>query len=69
MGDCFDIHDNTDRFGKNTWEKAESEMQRLALNVALSKAGLSEKDIDALFAGDLLNQCVGSAFRCLFNRR
>ena len=65
VGDCFDIHDKTDRFGKNTWEKAESEMQRLALNVALSKAGLSEKDIDALFAGDLLNQCVGSAYGLL----
>lgn len=62
VGDCFDIHDNTDKFGMKTWEKAESEMQRLALNTALSKAGLSERDVDALFAGDLLNQCVGSSY-------
>ena len=62
IGDCFDIHDNTDRFGKSTWEKAESEMQRLALGTALSKQKLSEGDIDALFAGDLLNQCVGSSY-------
>lgn len=62
IGDCFDIHDNTDRFGKSTWEKAESEMQRLALGTALSKQKLCEDDIDALFAGDLLNQCVGSSY-------
>ena len=62
IGDCFDIHDNTDRFGKTTWEKAESEMQRLALGTALSKCKLAEGDIDALFAGDLLNQCVGSSY-------
>ncbi|MBE6596583.1 MAG: stage V sporulation protein AD [Ruminococcaceae bacterium] len=62
IGDCFDIHDKSDKFGMNTWEKAESEMQRLALNTAMAKAGLSEGDIDALFAGDLLNQCVGSSY-------
>ena len=62
IGDCFDIHDSTDKFGMKTWEKAESEMQRLALNTALSKVGYSERDIDALFAGDLLNQCVGSSY-------
>lgn len=65
IGDCFDLHDITDRFGKNTWEKSESEMQRLALNVALSKIGASERDVGALFAGDLLNQCVGSSYGLL----
>ncbi len=65
IGDCFDIHDKTDKFGMKTWEKAESEMQRLALNVALSKVGFSERDIDVMFAGDLLNQCVGSSYGLL----
>ncbi len=65
IGECFDIHDNTDRFGKSTWEKAESEMQRLSLNMAMSKARLDVSDIDALFAGDLLNQCVGSSYGLL----
>ncbi len=65
LGACFDLHDMTDRFGQNTWEKSESEMQRLALNVALAKLGASERDIDALFAGDLLNQCVSSAYGLL----
>lgn len=62
IGSCFDLHGDDDRFGKKTWEKAESEMQRLALNTALAKGEFSESDIDTLFAGDLLNQCVGSAY-------
>ena len=65
IGDVFDLHDSTDRFGKKTWEKAESEMQRLVFNVALSKAKLTEKDIGAIFAGDLLNQCAASSYGLL----
>ena len=62
IGNFFDLHDPTDAFGKNTWEKSESEMQRLALSTALGKCKLSEKDLDAIFAGDLLNQCIGSSY-------
>lgn len=65
LGERFDMHDTDDRFGKNTWEKAESEMQRLALNIALKKANLTFEDIDAIFAGDLLNQCAGSSYGLL----
>ncbi len=65
LGECFDLHDEKDKFDQKTWETAESEMQRLALNTALAKSDLSEKDIDAIFAGDLLNQCVGSAYGLL----
>ena len=65
LGSFFDLHDKTDRFGKKTWEKAEGEMQRLAFNVCASKASLSERDVGALFAGDLLNQCSASAYGLL----
>ncbi len=65
LGSLFDLCDDTDRFGAKTWEGAESEMQRMAFNTALSKAGLKDTDIGALFAGDLLNQCVGSAYGLL----
>ncbi len=61
LGDYFDIHDSTDTFGKDTWEKSESEMQRLALNCALSKCNMRDSEIDALFAGDLINQCISSS--------
>ena len=65
LGSCFDYFDPTDRFGVKTWEKAESEMQRIAFAGAMGKLGVTETDIDALFAGDLLNQCVGSAYGLL----
>ena len=65
LGELFDIHDQSDKFGMKTWEKAESEMQRLALNTALAKASVGEREINAVFAGDLLNQCVGSAYGLL----
>ena len=58
----FDLHDSGEHFGMNTWEKAESEMQRIALNTALAKSKLGAGAIDAIFAGDLQNQCVSSVF-------
>lgn len=65
LGECFDLHDPSDKFGMNTWELAESEMQRLAFNTALSKLSISERSVGALFAGDLLNQCVSSSYGLL----
>ena len=62
LGALFDIFDETDTFKADTWEKAESEMQRIALDTALTRANLSASDIGALFAGDLMNQCTGSAY-------
>ena len=37
LGECFDLIDEKDLFGMKTWEKAEGEMSRLALNLALKK--------------------------------
>ncbi len=62
LGEIFDCIDKTDRFGSDTWEKAESEMQHRALDMAIRKAKITKDRIDALYAGDLLNQCVGSCF-------
>ena len=62
LSDDFDIHDKGEHFGMNTWEKAESEMQRIALNTALAKAKLGAGAVEAVFAGDLQNQCVSSVF-------
>ena len=58
----FDLHDSTEKFGMDTWEKAESEMQRLALNLALAKSGFRGQDLGAILAGDLMNQCIGSSY-------
>lgn len=61
LGDKFDFLDKSDRFGQKTWELAEGEMGRCAMNIALSKANLSHEDIGLLIAGDLQNQCVASS--------
>ena len=58
LGDKFDFCDPSDQFGQKTWEIAEGEMGRIALNTALAKANLSHEKIDLLVAGDLQNQCV-----------
>lgn len=62
LGGRFDIVDSTDRFGKDSWEKSEGEMQRLALERAILKSGIENGDINAVFAGDLLNQCTSSSY-------
>ena len=62
LGRCFDLVSQDTKFGQTSWEKAESQMQTLALNTALGKAKLQASDLHFLFAGDLLNQCIGSGF-------
>ena len=61
LGEFFDFCDTSDKFGQKTWEIAEGEMGRIALNTSLSKAGLSHADMELLVAGDLQNQCVASS--------
>lgn len=56
-----EIHEDT-KFGQETWEKAESQMQTIALQTALKKGNISSSSVDILFAGDLLNQCIGTSF-------
>lgn len=65
LGAYFDEIDETERFGQETWEQSESEMQRRALSAALKKANLADQDIGLLFAGDLMNQCTSSSYGLL----
>ncbi|MBQ6701904.1 MAG: stage V sporulation protein AD [Clostridia bacterium] len=65
LGHCFEIFDKKDKYGQDSWEKSENEMQRLALRHAIQKADLFDDQIDALFAGDLNNQCIGSNYGLL----
>ena len=62
LGNEFDAHDDDSRFGQPTYEKAESLLQKIAVETAMRKCGKNEKKIDMIFAGDLLNQCIGSYF-------
>ena len=58
----FDIIMENAEWGEETWEKTESKMQKSAVIRAVEKAGVDLKDINYLFAGDLLNQCISSTF-------
>ena len=49
-------------WGEKTWEKAESKFIRESTNLVMAKSGVSAKNIDYSFAGDLLNQCISSGF-------
>lgn len=48
--------------GEKSWEKAESALQREAFSRALNKAGYSPSQVNYIFSGDLLNQCIASTF-------
>jgi len=61
-GRYYDKNYNDTTLGEKSWEKAESRLQNEAVNIALRKANLKNSDIDCIFAGDLLNQCISSTF-------
>ena len=62
LAEYFDETEQDSFFGEKTWEKAESTMQKRVLQRALDKALLPPEALDYILAGDLLNQCIGSAF-------
>ena len=61
-GEYYDQCHTDTTLGESSWEKAESRLQNEAVHLALNKAGLKSGDIDCIFAGDLLNQCISSTF-------
>ena len=62
LKDQFDITSQDTFFGQKTWELAEKQLQKLALDALVKKAGISRHQIGLAFSGDLLNQCIGSSF-------
>lgn len=62
LGNHFDHWQEDEYCGENSFEKAESFLQKEAMKYALEKAEISQKDLDFVFAGDLLNQCIGSNY-------
>ena len=58
----FDYISRDTYFGEKSWEKAESAMLKKCFELSLQKAALTPESLDYIFSGDLLNQCVGSAF-------
>lgn len=62
LGNCFDVVGEDDKFGQNTWEEAESTLQKEAFSMAVGKAGLTKEEIRYLFSGDLLGQEIATSF-------
>ena len=62
MGSCFDCVEPDAHFGQETWEQAESVMQRRTVQLALEKSGLRDSDLSCICAGDLMNQRVVSTY-------
>ena len=62
LSHTFDIKCRDTLFGQKTWEQAEKQMQQLALKKLLDKAKIAQQELDVVFSGDLLNQCIGSSF-------
>ncbi len=62
LGKKFDKIIYDPKAGKDTWEQAESQLQKESLTLAISKAQLHATDIDFVFSGDLLNQCISSSY-------
>ncbi len=62
LGNYFDQVEPDLYCGKKTMEQAEVFLQQNALKNALKRAGLEREKLDLTSAGDLLNQCVTSAY-------
>ena len=62
LGADFDKTFGDTSLGMDTWEQAEAQLQKEAVALALVRAGLKPENLDLIFAGDLLNQCISSTF-------
>ena len=61
LGNLFDKVEEDNLLGQETWEEAESEMQKEACLMALGKAKVQPEDVRYLFGGDLLRQGIATS--------
>lgn len=62
LGSLFDVVGDDELFGCNSWEEAESTLQKEAVTLTLGKSGIDNKDVRYLLAGDLLGQTIATSF-------
>ncbi|MDR1391635.1 MAG: stage V sporulation protein AD [Clostridiales bacterium] len=60
--DFFDIRLENAEWEQKTWEKTESKMQKEAALKAIEKSHILLEEINYIFGGDLLNQCISSSY-------
>ena len=62
LGKYFDVIIEDSHIGQESWEKAESQLQKQTVQLALKHAELKADDIEYMLAGDLINQCTGTSY-------
>lgn len=62
LSEEFDEVEEDPMFGKETWEEAESELQRRTALKVISKSGISKQNIRYIFSGDLEGQETATSF-------
>lgn len=62
LKDYFDILLEDDLLSMKSWELAEGEMLRRAIDQTLKKADMAPEELDILISGDLNNQIIASSF-------
>lgn len=65
LGADFDQTFQDTSLNTESWEKAEAQLQKEAVALALDKSGFTAQQMNFIFAGDLLNQCISSTFGLL----
>ena len=62
LGVYFHHWERDEYCGEDSFEKAESHLQKEAMKYAFQEAGIPANGVEFMFAGDLLNQCIGSNY-------
>lgn len=62
LAEYFDNIFTDTSMGEKTWEAAESDYLNTAVTTALERALTQSGDVDGIFSGDLLDQCIASTF-------
>lgn len=62
LGKQIDIVGTDDMFGSETWEDAESKLQKKAAELALIHGNVKKEELNFVLGGDLLGQSIATTF-------
>lgn len=62
LGNYFDYSFDENYCNQESWEKAEIELQKKAIDINIDKSGLSIDEIDVVIGGDLNNQLAATNY-------
>ena len=62
LGSLYDFVASDDGLGKASYELAETEFMRRAIDFAIAKSGKMKEEFDLSIGGDLLNQCTATSY-------